>query len=89
MPFRNPNSVALEVTNEGFVLYEIKKGALPRTCVRKTLGQLCEYAKWPESPPVIDMVVVGRTPIDRYTEEYLVSLREHFALPIRFEHVSA
>ena len=75
-------------TKEGFVIYELKKCLSPRECIREALGQLCEYAKWPESPPVIELVVVGRTPIDRHAEKYVASLREDYRLPIRYEDIS-
>lgn len=71
---------------EGYELFEIKTALAPRDCVREALGQLLEYAYWPGSPEFNALWIVGPSPIDGDTQEYLEGLRERFGMPLRYRH---
>ena len=69
-----------------YELFEIKTALAPRDCVREALGQLLEYAYWPDSPVVKAVWIVGPSPIDSETQEYIAGLRERFGIPMAYRH---
>lgn len=71
---------------DGYELFEIKTALAPRDCVREAFGQLLEYAYWPGSPGFKALWVVGPSPIDSKTQEYLHGLRERFGIPVGYRH---
>jgi hypothetical protein len=71
---------------ESYDLFEIKTALAPRDCVREALSQLLEYAYWPGSPDFNALWVVGPSPIDSETQEYLDGLRERFGMPLGYRH---
>ena len=71
---------------DGYELFEIKTALAPRDCVREALSQLLEYAYWPGSPDFIALWIVGPSPIDSETQQYLDGLRERFGLPVGYRH---
>jgi hypothetical protein len=71
---------------DGYELFEIKTALAPRDCVREALGQLLEYAYWPGSPDFNSLWIVGPSPIDSETHEYLHGLRERFGIPVDYRH---
>lgn len=69
------------------VLYEIKSDLLPRTVLRQALGQLLEYAYYPNTGDnglPIRLVVVGRTALSALDQNYLDRLRLDFGLPVEY-----
>jgi len=66
-------------------IYEIKTSSSPHRCIREALGQILEYAYWPEGPEVGTLWIVGPSEIDSTTETYLRSLRDRFNLPIFYQ----
>jgi hypothetical protein len=71
---------------DGYELFEIKTALAPRDCVREALSQLLEYAYWPGSPDFNALWIVGPSPIDSETQEYLDGLRERFGMPVGYRH---
>jgi hypothetical protein len=67
-----------------YELFEIKTQLAPRDCVREAFGQLLEYAYWPGSPNFNALWIVGPSPIDNETQEYLDGLRERFGIPVDY-----
>jgi len=58
----------------------------PRDCVREARSQLLEYAYWPGSPDFNALWIVGPSPIDGETQEYLDSLRDRFGMPVGYRY---
>jgi hypothetical protein len=71
---------------EGYELFEIKTALAARDCVRQALSQLLEYAYWPGSPDFSALWIVGPSPIDSETQEYLHGLRGSFGMPVGYRH---
>ena len=69
-----------------YAVYEIKTQPTPRECIREAIGQLLEYSYWPGSQSVEQIWVVGPSPIDDKTTEYLDILKGDFKLPIGYVH---
>lgn len=72
--------------SDGYELYEIKTALAPRDCIREALGQLLEYAYWPGAPVFNTLWIVGPSPIDIATQEYLDGLRKRFGIPVSYRH---
>lgn len=70
----------------GYVFYEIKTYPSLRTSVREALGQLLEYAHYPESDNAFKLIVVTQsTHSDQSKKEaqrYIARLRKLYHLPI-------
>ena len=71
-----------------FIFYEIKVSGSAKTCIRDAIGQLMEYAYWPDRRNANLLVVVGEEAIDDKTSKYLKYLNESFRLPIQYERIS-
>jgi hypothetical protein len=71
---------------DGYELFEIKTALAPRDCVREGLSQLLEYAYWPGSPDFNELWIVGPSPMESETQEYLDGLRERFGMPVGYRH---
>jgi hypothetical protein len=68
--------------------YEIKTDPSPRICLRQAIGQLLEYAFFGLGrPDEVELIVVGRMPIDEAGDEYLQFLESRFNLSIEYETV--
>lgn len=87
---RGVNDIRIDLVvqrKRGYWFYEIKTAQSARTCIREALGQLLEYAFWPEAQEAARLIVAGECPIDKAAEDYLHCLREKFKLPIRYEQI--
>lgn len=79
--------VVLKNGNE-FTFYEIKISGSAKACIRDAIGQLMEYAYWPDRRNANSLVVVGEEAIDDKTSIYLKYLNNNFCLPIHYEQIS-
>lgn len=68
--------------------YEIKTDTSPRLALRNGIGQLLEYAYWPDPVKPARLVVVGTSPLDAEADEYLCNLRAETGLSIRYRQVT-
>jgi len=71
-----------------FVFYEIKMNGSAKACIRDAIGQLMEYAYWPNRENADLLVVVGEEEIDPKTAIYLKHLKDNYNLPIQYEKIS-
>ncbi|HUI91139.1 MAG TPA: hypothetical protein VLX68_02725 [Chitinivibrionales bacterium] len=71
-----------------YVFYEIKMNGSAKACIRDAIGQLMEYAYWPNKQNADSLVVVGEEEIDSKTEVYLKHLNNKYNLPIQYEQIS-
>lgn len=74
--------------DEGYWFYEIKVYHSPRACIREAVGQLLEYSFWPGAQEASRLIVVGESPLDSESEEYLRQIRARFSLPIYYEQIA-
>ena len=74
--------------DKGFHFYEIKTFQSVRSCIRLAIGQLLEYAKWPESLDVTRLIICGEPPLEEDASAYLENLRRNHNLPIYYEQLS-
>jgi hypothetical protein len=75
--------LATKLDNE-IVYYEIKTDTTAKQCIRLALGQLLEYAHWPNADKAHKLVVVGLFPTTTDTKQYLEYLRNHYHFPIYY-----
>ena len=68
--------------------YEIKTDTSPRLALRNAIGQLLEYAYWPNPVKPARLVVVGALPLDEEANRYLSNLRAETGLTIGYRQVT-
>ncbi|HLD14837.1 MAG TPA: hypothetical protein VJB18_09010 [Burkholderiales bacterium] len=76
------------VVKEGsgsFTFYEIKTSYSVRLCIREALGQLFEYAYYPNNCAVQKLVVVSPNAVTTEIKSYLINLRSKFNIPIYYQ----
>ncbi len=67
--------------------YEIKTDFSSRLAIRNAIGQLLEYAYWPEPARPERLFVVSECALDTQAESYLRILKEEFGLSIGYRQV--
>lgn len=76
-------------TQNCLILYEINSDVSPRSVLRRSIGQLLEYAYHARaSKKAIRLIVAGRQSLRSDDEEYLSLLRNDFSLPLSYLCVS-
>ncbi len=77
-------------TADRIILYEIKSDLRPLTVIREALGQILEYAFHPSRShaKTVELVIVGRKPLDTLDAEYLQTLVQQFSLPLSYRAIS-
>ena len=79
------NYVDLTLHDEnGCTFFEIKMDPTVRRCIRSALGQLLEYAHYPEENRAGRLIVVGDVPPSDDDRVYVSLLREKYRLPIYY-----
>jgi hypothetical protein len=63
--------------------FEIKTDC-PRICIRKALGQVMEYAFYPDLEHAKKLVVIGDADPDENVQLYLNRIRANFAIPVYY-----
>ena len=64
--------------------FEIKTDQTVRRCIRNAIGQLLDYAYYPNGEERTSLVVVGDAPITSSDKDYLAHLRQQFGLDIYY-----
>lgn len=67
--------------------FEIKVAPSARSALRESLGQLLEYAHWPDTTRANELVVVGEAPATADTIQYLKYLRLKFGLKVFYRQL--
>ena len=68
--------------SDGTVFFEIKMETTAKHCIRQAMGQLIEYAHYPESSKAARLIVVGDAPPTDEDRSYLLFLRRTYDIPI-------
>lgn len=63
--------------------FEIKTDT-PKNCIRSALGQIMEYAYWPDSDRAEKLIIVGRSPLDNDAVRYIGYIRNKFHIPVYY-----
>lgn len=80
------NRIDIVVKNgKELIFYEIKTYNSLTTSIREALGQLLEYAYWPNKNKAKKMVIVTQTPISAKGRLYFKHLRETLNIPIYYQ----
>jgi len=67
------------------IFYEIKAYNSIKSCIREALGQLLEYAYWPDNDNAGVMIIVGIRPMTEDSRLYLKKLRDKYNLPLYYQ----
>ncbi len=71
-------------THDGKWHYFEIKTATPKISIRMALGQVMEYAYWPNVEKAEKLIVIGDAEPDEETKRYLLYVRKKFSLPIYY-----
>lgn len=83
-------SIDLVVKNgDNLWFYEIKTASSAKACIRQALGQILEYAYWPECKRPEKLIIVGPNAATTLEQSYIETLRCEFRLPIEYAVISA
>jgi hypothetical protein len=72
-------------TSESVVFFEIKTYISTKACLRAALGQLVEYAYWPDRINAKRLVIVSQNPATSDTRRYMEHLRNSLNLPVFYQ----
>ncbi|MFH1061947.1 MAG: hypothetical protein V1747_03560 [Candidatus Omnitrophota bacterium] len=61
--------------------FEIKT-EMPKLCIRQALGQIMEYAYWPDIERAKKLIIIGDSFPDDDTKSYMKYIRENFSIPV-------
>lgn len=77
--------VDISLSIDNHVTYiEIKMNLTVKSCIRPALGQLLEYAHYPNLMKANDLLVVGDVPATDEDIAYLAHLRDTYGLPVHY-----
>lgn len=65
-----------------FIFYEIKTSQTAKAAIREAMGQIIEYAFWPDKKNAEKLVIVAPASATTETKVYIKRLRKEFNLPI-------
>ena len=86
--YENPlgkNRIDMVVRNGGSIyFYEVKVALSAKACIRESLGQILEYAYYPDKNNAEKLFIVGEFPLDEYTNKYLLTLRSRFNISVSY-----
>ena len=74
---------------DGDIFFEVKIEVTVKRCIRMALGQLLEYAHYPDCSRAMRLVVVGNTPANDFDRKYLAQLRRRYDLPLYYSCFSS
>jgi hypothetical protein len=79
------NFVDISVTESGVTtFYEIKVENAAKKCIRNSIGQLLEYAHYPNVSKADRFIIVGDAPPINDDSIYLQTIRDRYRLPISY-----
>ena len=69
-----------------YIFYELKTHNSIKMCIREALGQLLEYAFFPDKCYAKNIVIISQNRITAEAKTYLRSLRERLKIPVYYRH---
>ena len=69
----------------GFVFYEIKTSQTAKAAIREAIGQILEYAFWPDKKYAKKLVIIAPPTPTSDAKIYIKRLRKEFSLPIYYQ----
>lgn len=69
----------------GLIFYEVKSYTLLITSIREAMGQLMEYAYWPNKLRAKKLVIVTQTPLTPSAAKYIKHIRDTCELPVYYQ----
>lgn len=72
-------------TKTSFIFYEIKTSQTAKAAIREAIGQIIEYAYWPDQKNAEKLVIVAPPSATDETKIYITRLRKKFNLPIFYQ----
>jgi hypothetical protein len=76
--------VVRERVDQSRIFYEVKVLPTLRACIREALGQLLEYAHWPDKNLAVELVIVSHYTSSPETAAYLAKLGKAYGLQISY-----
>ncbi len=73
--------------DDGFTFYELKTDTSIRSCIRQAVGQLMDYAYWPDEKRAQALIIVSPNPASAHARSYLKHLRSEFGLPVFYQQL--
>ena len=78
-------SIDIVVEHKGEIFfYEIKTYSHIMTCIRQALGQLIEYAYYPNKSLAKKIFIVSQHKTDKESKEYIEHIRNKFSMPLHY-----
>ena len=74
---------------DGDVFFEVKLETTVKRCIRLALGQLLEYAHFPDRCLAKRLVIVGNAHASHSDRKYLSELRRRYQLPVYYSRFSS
>ncbi len=71
------------------IFYKVKTYPSAKSCIREALGQLLEYAYYPDRKMADELVIVSQAPVQQAERDYINHLRREFAMSVsyvQFDH---
>lgn len=82
---KNWVDIEAKTHNDKYHYYEVKTDS-PKNSIRQALGQIMEYAYWPDVMKAEKLIVVSDGKPDNDTIRYLKHLRSHFRIPFYYRY---
>lgn len=80
--------VDVAVRHDGsMIFFEIKTAPYAKSALREAVGQILEYAYWPNADRASELVVVAEAKPTKETKQYLDNLRRRFGLRISYRQL--
>ena len=81
--------VDVAVQNNGnMIFFEIKTAPSAKSALREAIGQILEYAYWPNAGRANELVIVAEAAPTEETKQYLNNLRRRFGLRISYRQLN-
>ncbi len=82
--------LVMERSDDSLVFYEVKTYRDAKYSIREAIGQLLEYAHFPECNLATEFVIVSHAPLTQDLENYLNHLKKMYRIPLKylqFDHI--
>jgi hypothetical protein len=70
------------------IFFEIKTAPYVKSALREAVGQILEYAYWPNADRANELVVVAEAKPTKETKQYLDNLRRRFGLRLSYRQLN-